>query len=152
MTTESLDCSSLAPPPAANRIYHPCWGNRALPSTLNFSAGPSTPIPPNTSCNTGWPTTVITGTLTRTSPCDFSWGYSTGSFGILFAWTVGGPPLSCSINQTEMFPQWSLNNLIGGTLTGSCSQDPTTGIVTMTFTGTIGDGFCTCPVTITFNG
>jgi len=151
MTTEILDCSSLAPPPAANRIYHPCWGNRALPSTLNFSAGPSTPIPPNTSCNTGWPTTVVTGTLSRTGGCDFAWGYSTGSFGILFAWTVGGPPLSCSINQTEMFPNWSLNNVVG-TPTGSCSQNPTTGIVTMTFTGIISDGFCTAPVTITFSG
>ena len=151
MTTESLDCSSLAPAPAASRIYHPCWGNRALPSTLNFSAGPSTPIPPNTSCNTGWPTTVVTGTLSRTGVCDFAWGYSTGSFGILFAWTVGGPPLSCSINQAEMFPNWSLNNVVG-TPTGSCSQNPTTGIVTMTFTGTISDGFCTCPITVTFSG
>ena len=151
MTTESLDCSSVAPAPAASRIYHPCWGNRALPSTLNFSAGPSTPIPPNTSCNTGWPTTVVTGTLSRTGVCDFAWGYSTGSFGILFAWTVGGPPLSCSINQAEMFPNWSLSNVVG-TPTGSCSQNPTTGIVTMTFTGTISDGFCTCPITVTFSG
>jgi hypothetical protein len=151
MTTESLDCSSVAPPPAGSRIYHPCWGNRALPSTLNFSAGPSTPIPPNTSCNTGWPTTVITGTLSRTGNCDFAWNYSTGSFGILFAWTVGGPPLSCSINQTELFPNWSLNNVIG-TPSGSCSQNPSTGIVTMTFTGIISEGFCTCPVTVTFSG
>jgi len=151
MTTEILDCKTLAPAPAASRVYHPCWGNRPLPSTLNFSAGPSTPIPPNTSCNAGWPTTVITGTLARTGVCDFSWGYSTGSFGILFAWTVGGPPLSCSINQAELFPNWSLNNVVG-TPTGSCSQDPVTGIVTMTFTGTISDGFCTCPVTVSFSG
>jgi len=151
MTTESLDCSSVAPPPAASRIYHPCWGDRALPNTLNFSAGPSTPIPPNASCNTGWPTTVVTGTLSRTGVCDFAWGYSTGSFGILFAWTVGGPPLSCSINQAEMFPNWSLNN-VTGTPSGSCSQNPSTGIVTMTFTGIISDGFCNCPITVTFSG
>jgi len=153
MTTESLDCSSVAPPPAGSRIYHPCWGNRALPSTLNFSAGPSTPIPPNTVCNSGWPTSVITGTLTRSGPCEFVWFYSSpsGSFGIYFAWTVGGPPLSCSINQTEMSPNWAFSNAVGVS-TGSCSQNPTTGIVTMTFTGTIGDGFCTCPITVTFNG
>lgn len=151
MTTSVLDCKTLAPAPAASRIYHPCWGNRPLPSTLNFSAGPSTLIPPNTSCNAGWPSSVITGTLSRTGACNFVWGYSSGSFGILFAWTVGGPPLSCSINQTELFPNWSLNNVIG-TPTGSCSQNPTTGIVTMTFTGTISDGFCTCPVTVSFSG
>lgn len=151
MTTETIDCKTLAPAPAGGRIYHPCWGNRALPSTMSFSAGPSTLIPPNTSCNVGWPTTVVTGTLTRSGPCDFVWGYSTGSFGILFAWTGGGPPLSCNINQAEMFPNWSMANIVG-TPSGSCSQDPVTGIVTMTFTGTISDGFCSCPVTVTFNG
>jgi len=152
MTTESLDCSSVAPPPAASRIYHPCWGNRALPSTLNFSAGPSTPIPPNTSCNSGWPLSVITGTLTRTGPCNFFWGYSSGgSFAFYFAWTSGGPPLSCTINQSDMTLDWAISNATG-TATGSCSQDPTTGIVTMTFSAIVTDGFCTCPVTITFNG
>lgn len=146
-----LDCKSYNPPPTASRVYHPCWGNRALPSTLTFSAGPSTPIPPNASCNTGWPMSVITGTLTRTGDCDSAWGYSTGSFGIIFAWTAGGKPLSCTINQTEMYPNWSLNN-VTGTPTGSCSQNSTTGIVTMTFTGVISDGFCTCPITVTFSG
>lgn len=147
----TLDCKTLAPGLTYNPAYFPCWGLRALPSTMSFSAGPSTPIPPNTSCNTGWPTTVITGTLTRTGPCDFAWGYSTGSFGILFAWTGGGIPLSCTIDQAELYPSWSLNN-VTGTPTGSCSQNPTTGIVTLTFTGIISDGFCTAPVTITFSG
>lgn len=151
MTTTLIDCKTLEPSVAYNPAFHPCWGLRALPSTLNFTAGPSTPIPPNTSCNTGWPTTVITGTLARTGPCDFTWGYSTGSFGILFSWTNLGPPISCTINQTELFPDWSLDN-VNGTPTGSCSQDPTTGIVTLTFTGTISDGFCNCPVTVSFSG
>ncbi len=150
-TTVTLDCATLAPAPVPSRLFHPCWGMRALPSTMQFAAGPSTPIPPNTTCNTGWPMTAITGTLTRSGPCSFVWGYSSGSFGILFAWTAGGYPLSCSINQTEMFPNWSFSNVVG-TPTGSCSQNPTTGVVTMTFTGTISDGFCTCPITVTFNG
>lgn len=151
MTTTILDCKTLAPGTTYAPAYHPCWGLRALPSTMSFTAGPSTPIPPNTTCNTGWPTTVITGTLTRTGPCDFSWGYSSGSFGIIFSWTNLGPPISCTINQTELFPDWSLNN-VTGTPTGSCSQDPTTGIVTLTFTGVISDGFCECPVTVSFSG
>lgn len=150
-TTVTLDCATLAPAPVLNRLFHPCWGMRALPSTMQFAAGPSTPIPPRTACNTGWPMTAMTGTLTRSGPCSFVWGYSSGSFGILFAWTAGGYPLSCSINQTEMFPNWSFSNAVG-TPTGSCSQNPTTGVVTMTFTGTISDGFCTCPITVTFNG
>lgn len=147
----TFDCKTLVSEIAYNPIFFPCWGLRALPSTMSFTAGPSTPIPPNTSCNTGWPTGVITGTLVRTSVCDFVWGYSTGSFGILFAWTSGGVPLSCTVNQAEMFPSWSLNN-VTGTPTGACSQNPATGIVTMTFNGVISDGFCTCPVTVTFNG
>lgn len=151
MTTETLDCKTLVPLDCDTRVYHPCWGNQELPATLDFEAGPSVPIPPNTTCNVGWPTTVITGTLSRTGVCDFAWGYSTGSFGILFAWTMGGPPLSCTIDQAEMYPEWSLNN-VTGTPTGSCSQDPITGIVTMTFTGVISDGFCECPITITFSG
>lgn len=147
----TFDCKTIAPGLTYNPAYHPCWGLRQLPSTMSFSAGPSTPIPPNVSCNTGWPTTVITGTLTRTGPCDFAWGFSTGSFGIIFAWTAGGPPIKCTINQTEMFPDWSVSNLTG-TPSGSCSQNPITGVVTMTFNAVISDGFCTCPVTITFNG
>lgn len=147
----TLDCKTYAPSPTSNRVYHQCWGNRAFPATLGFSAGPSTPIPPNTTCNTGWPTAAITGTLSRTGVCDFAWGYSSGSFAILFAWTAGGQPLSCTINQSEMFPSWSLNN-VTGTPTGSCSQNPATGIVTMTFSGTISDGFCTCPVTVSYSG
>jgi hypothetical protein len=50
-----------------------------------------------------------------------------------------------------LYPSWSLNN-VTGTPTGSCSQNPATGIVTLTFTGIISDGFCTAPVTITFSG
>lgn len=151
MTIQNIDCKTIEPIVVYNPVFHPCWGRRALPSTLQFTAGPSTPIPPNTSCNTGWPTTVITGTLSRSGPCDFVWGYSSGSFAILFAWTNSGPPISCTINQTELFPNWSVSN-VTGTPTGNCSQDPNTGIVTLTFTAIISDGFCTCPVTITFNG
>lgn len=151
MTTTALDCNTLEPSVSYNPAFHPCWGLRALPSTLSFAAGPSTPIPPNTTCNTGWPTTVITGSLARTGPCDFAWGYSSGSFAIVFSWTNSGPPISCTINQAALFPDWSLDN-VTGTPTGSCSQDPTTGIVTLTFSGTISDGFCTCPVTVSFSG
>ena len=151
MSVDVIDCSTLSPATYTNPVYHPCWGRRALPATMQFTAGPSTPIPPNTTCNTGWPAGVITGTLTRTGPCLFSWGYSTGSFGIFFSWTLLGPPISCNIDQAELFPSWSLNN-VSGTPTGTCSQDPITGIVTLTFTGTISDGFCTCPVTVTYNG
>ena len=151
MTTTLLDCKTLEPTVPYNPSYHPCWGLRALPSTLSFTAGPSTPIPPNTTCNTGWPTTVITGTLARTGACDFAWGYSSGSFTILFSWTNAGPPISCTINQTELYPDWSLDN-VTGTPTGSCSQNPSTGIVTLTFTGTISDGFCECPITVSFSG
>lgn len=149
--SEVFDCKTLSPAGYTPPVYHPCWGRRALPSTLSFSAGPSTPIAPNTSCPTGWPTTVLTGTLARVSPCSFAWSYSSGAFAIIFAWTRYGPPLSCSIDQAELFPAWSLNN-VTGTPTGSCSQNPTTGIVTLTFTGTISNGLCTCPVTVTFNG
>ena len=151
MSVDVLDCSTLSPATYTNPVYHPCWGRRALPGTMQFTAGPSTPIPPNTTCNTGWPAGVITGTLTRTGPCDFAWGYSSGSFGIIFSWTLAGPPVSCDIDQAELYPEWSLNN-VTGVPTGTCSQDPSTGIVTLTFTGTISDGFCTCPITVTYNG
>ena len=152
MSVDVIDCSTLSPVAYPNPVYHPCWGRRALPSTMQFSAGPSTPIPPNTVCNSGWPTSVITGTLTRSGPCNFVWGYSSGaSFTILFAWTPVGPPISCTIDQAAMFPNWSLAN-VTGTPSGVCSQNPTTGIVTMTFTGVISDGICTCPVTVTYNG
>jgi hypothetical protein len=151
MSTTVIDCKTLVPGTTYAPAYFPCWGLRELPATMSFTAGPSTPIPPNTTCNTGWPTTVITGTLTRTGACDFAWGYSSGSFGIIFAWTNAGPPISCTINQAELYPNWSLSNLTG-TPTGSCSQNPTTGIVTLTFTGIISDGMCEAPVTITFNG
>lgn len=150
-TTSTFDCSSLSPETYPPPVYIPCWGNRPLPTTMSFSAGPSTPIPPNTSCPTGWPTTVITGTLTRNSPCSFAWGYSNGSFAILFAWTRPGPPISCTINQTELFPNWSLSNVSSGA-TGSCTQDPVTGIVTLTFTAIVSNGICTCPVTVTYSG
>lgn len=151
MSVDVIDCSTLSPVTYPNPVYHPCWGRRALPATMQFTAGPATPIPPNTTCNTGWPTGVITGTLVRSGPCLFTWGYSTGSFAILFGWTLMGPPVSCTIDQAEMYPSWSLSN-VTGTPSGSCSQDPITGIVTMTFTGIISDGFCNCPVTVTFNG
>ena len=151
MSTTVIDCKTLVPGTTYAPAYFPCWGLRELPATMSFTAGPSTPIPPNTTCNTGWPTTVITGTLTRTGACDFAWGYSSGSFGIIFAWTNAGPPISCTINQAELYPDWSLDN-VTGTPTGSCSQNPTTGIVTLTFTGIISDGFCEFPVTVTFNG
>jgi hypothetical protein len=150
MSTTLIDCKTLVPL-AYNPSFHPCWGRRAFPSTMAFSAGPSTPIPPNTSCNTGWPTSVITGSLARTGPCNFSWSYSSGSFTILFAWTLSTYPVTCSINQAEMYPNWSLNNLTG-IPTGTCSQDPATGIVTMTFAGIISDGFCNCPITVSYTG
>lgn len=151
MSISIIDCSTLSPTPYPSPAYHPCWGRRALPSTLQFTAGPSSPIPPNTACNTGWPTGVISGDLTRVGPCSFTWGFSVGSFGLFFGWTQVGPPISCSANQAELFPSWSLNN-VTGTPSGSCSQNPATGIVTLTFTGVISDGFCTCPVTVTYNG
>lgn len=151
MSVEVYDCKTLVPGTTYAPAYFPCWGLRALPSTMSFTAGPSTPIPPNTTCNAGWPATIINGTLTRTGPCDFTWGYADQDFGIIFSWTLAGPPISCTINQTELFPNWSLAN-VNGTPTGSCSQNPTTGIVTLTFTGTISDGFCDCPITVTFNG
>jgi hypothetical protein len=50
-----------------------------------------------------------------------------------------------------MYPNWSLNNLTG-IPTGTCSQDPATGIVTMTFAGIISDGFCNCPITVSYTG
>lgn len=151
MSTITIDCKSTSPQLPFQPAYHPCWGHRELPGTLQFAAGPSTPIPPNTACNTGWPMTAITGTLTRTGACDFAWSYSSGSFTILFAWTLSTPPIVCQVNQAEMYPQFSLNN-VTGTPSGSCSQNPTTGVVTMTFSGVISDGFCSCPVTVTFNG
>lgn len=153
MSTVQIDCKSASPQLPFQPAYHPCWGHRELPSTLQFAAGPSTPIPPNTACNTGWPTTAITGTLTRTGACDFAWAYSSGSgsFGILFAWTLSTPPIVCQVNQAALYPQFSFANATGAP-SGSCSQNPTTGVVTMTFSGVISDGFCTCPVTVTFNG
>jgi hypothetical protein len=153
MSTSVLDCTTLVPTIPYSPAFHPCWGLRAFPSTLSFAAGPSTPIPPNTTCNTGWPSTVITGTLARTGPCEFSWGYSSGSFGIFFAWTVASYPVVCTVNQATLYPSWSLNNIVASPApSGSCSQDPTTGIVTLTFSGTISDGFCTCPVTVSYSG
>lgn len=164
MTTETLDCKTLVPLDCDTRVYHPCWGNRELPATLNFSAGPSTPIPPNTTCNTGWPTAVITGTMSRgvygANVCAASWSYinpSTG-WGFVFNWTYpsGNQPVSCTIDMAEMFPLWVIgSNQAGITYlnpTGSCSQDPTTGIVTMTYSVTISNGLCECPITVTFNG
>lgn len=147
-TSSSYDCKALEPVVAYNPAYFPCWGLKQLPSTLYFSAGPSTPIPPNVACNTGWPGTVITGQLARTGNCDYAWSYSTGSFTILFSWTMGGLPLNCDIDQAELFPEWSVAN-VTGTPTGSCSQDPLTGITTLTFNAVISDGICTCPITIT---
>lgn len=150
-TIDTLDCKTLSPATYTNPIFHPCWGKKVLPATMSFTAGPTSLIPPNMTLCPGWPSGVITGTLTRTGPCGFAWSYSSGSFSIIFAWTAGGPPVSCTINQTEMFPNWSFNN-VTGTPTGSCSQDPGTGITTMTFTGVISNGLCSCPVTVTFTG
>ena len=149
-TVDTLDCSALEPVVAYNPAYFPCWGLKELPSTLYFTAGPSSTIPPNTACNTGWPTTVITGTLSRVDGCSYAWSYSTGSFTILFSWTLGGMPLSCNIDQTELYPSWAVDNATGSPAsTGSCSQDPITGITTLIFNATISDGICTCPVEIT---
>lgn len=149
-TVSSHDCKALEPVVAYNPAYFPCWGLKQLPSTLYFEAGPSTPIPPNTSCNTGWPTSVVTGTLTRNSNCSFTWSYASGSFSIIFSWTLSTFPVSCNINQTELFPSWAVDNATGSPAsTGSCSQDPITGITTLEFYATISDGICTCPVKIT---
>ena len=148
----TYDCTANEPLIPFNPVYFPCWGLKALPDELDFSATASTLIPPNTSCNTGWPTTNITGKLTRTGPCDFVWAYSSGSFGILFAWTVGGPPKSCSPDQAELFPNWSLDNLTGDPVSGSCYQIGDTGVTSLTFTGTISDVFCKSKITVTYNG
>ena len=150
MTVSSYDCSSLEPVVAYNPAYFPCWGLKELPSTLYFTAGPSTPIPPNTSCGSGWPTTEITGSLSRVDGCSYAWSYSSGSFTILFSWTEGGAPVSCDIDQAEMYPSWAIDNATGSPASsGSCSQDPGTGVTTLEFTAEISDGICTCPVTIT---
>ena len=163
-TTVTLDCATLAPAPVQNRLFHLCWGMRALPSTLNFSAGPTTLVAPNTTMCPNWPTTLISGTMSRglygSSICNAVWSYinPTTLWGIDFNWTYpsGDQPISCSVNMAEMWPFWVVGSNQSGVTyinpTGSCSQDPVTGIVTMNFTVTLTNGLCTCPVTITFNG
>ena len=151
-STVTMDCSTLSPVSPTSRVYFECWGNRELPATMSFSAGPAFLVPPATVGCSGWPTGgVITGTLTRTGPCDFVWGYSSGSFTILFAWTAGGKPVGCTINQTSLIGHWGLGNPVGPA-SGSCSQDPSTGVVTFTYTGSISNGLCRCPVTVTYYG
>lgn len=164
MSVDVIDCSTLSPVTYPSPVYHYCWGRRALPSTMQFTAGPTTLIPPNTTPCVGWPTTVITGTMSRgvygSSVCAASWSYinpSTG-WGFVFNWTYpsGSQPVSCTIDMAEMFPLWVIgSNQAGITYlnpTGSCSQNPTTGVVTMTYSVTISNGLCQCPITVTFNG
>ena len=162
-TIDAIDCSSLAVQACPDPVSFECWGKRKLPATISFSAGPTVLISPNTVYTPNWPTSVLTGSLARGlfggTLCGAVWSHMTaGGFTIIFNW-AGYPvsqPVSCTINQASMVPNWVIGSAYSGinyTLkSGSCSQDPTTGIVTMNFATTIDDGLCKCPITLTYSG
>ena len=161
-----MDCSTLSPVTPTSPVYFQCWGNRALPATLSYSAGPTT----NWSaiaCN-DWPTSVITGTLYKglfgNNLCNAIWSTSVGTnFGIIFNYNGFASnllPVSCTINQASMTGDWSIGSIFAGVTyslkSGSCSQasPPESGLVTMTFSTTITSpyGGCVCPITVSFSG
>ena len=158
----TFDCKNSTPTIKPPSIYFECWGNRRLPSSIQFSIGPTTLIPPNTTLCLNWPATVITGSLSKglfgTNMCSPIWSGISNGFGIVFNYQQYSTnmPISCSINVLDMTGTWSLGtteaNVTYSNTSGSCSQDPITKIVTMIFTTIANNGSCSSPITVTFNG
>lgn len=146
MTTINLDCKEVHAPGNYAPVYHQCWGKKALPSSFQIEWGPFTAIDPNANPQPSCVGSKVTGAMARTSPCDFSWGFSNGDFGIILS-TGGVPPVSSQINQATL-PSWFVSNSTN--LTGSCNQS--NGVTNFTISGTWSNGLCSAPFTITFQG
>jgi hypothetical protein len=154
------DCKGLAPQINYRPVYHPCWGMKPLPQSLQFEAGPSYRNPGYTGPITeGWPDgQVITGAMAKVCGQPV-WGYSNFNFQILFAWTRGGYPAVVTPDQPQMYPDWNVGNSsapqgpdagVTGS-SGSCSLDAEN-VTRMSFRSTISNGLVSCPVTVTYEG
>lgn len=167
----SFDCKTNTPTVVPPPVYLQCWGTRILPSSLDFTAGPTTLISPNTTPCANWPTTLVTGQMARgffgTNLCRTVWSVNIGGtpgFTLFFGSKaqVNDPnflylPLDCQIDIADITPYWFVGTLEAGiinytNIVGSCSQDPITKIVTLNYSATIDNGLCSCPVTISFVG
>lgn len=146
MTTTLIDCKQIHALGNYAPVYHQCWGKKALPSTFQIEWGPFTADDPNANPPPSCVGPKVTGTMARTSPCDFAWGFSNGDLGIILS-TGGVPPVSSQINQSTL-PGWYVSNSTG--VNGSCSQ--TNGVTTFTISGTWSNGLCSAPFTITYQG
>jgi hypothetical protein len=167
----TFDCKTNTPIVVPPPVYFQCWGTRVLPSYLNFTAGPTTLIPPNTIPCMNWPTTQVQGQMGRgffgTNLCRTVWSVNIGGtpgFTLFFGskGQVSDPnfnylPLDCQINMPDLTQSWFVGTLESGVITyssvtGSCSQNPLTGIVTLNYSATISNGLCSLPVSISFVG
>lgn len=144
--TETINCREIHAPGTYAPVYHQCWGKKTLPNNFQIEWGPFTAVDPNASPVPSCVGPKVTGTMARTSPCDFAWGFSNGDLGIILS-TGGVPPVSSQINQATL-PGWYVSNSTG--VTGSCSQ--TNGVTTFTISGTWSNGLCSAPFTITYQG
>ena len=159
----SFDCKTNVPitvPPAS---YFECWGTRRLPSSIQFSVGPTSLISPNTTPCLNWPIVVQTGVLGRglfgTNMCRPVWSaFSSSGFGIIFNYNQFATtnPIACSENVPNMTTTWSLGTTEAGVTysmkQGYCSKNQITGIVEVAYSVIASNGLCSTPISIYFYG
>lgn len=144
MSEQRYNCTEIYPSPPGTPFYNQCWGFRELPTSLNFEVSGFRNVLPGADCQyLNSPT--LTGQMTRTSPCEFTYAWSNGTFGIILAMNNNRPPLSTKINQES----YDLTNwYVGGSLVekGKASYcrmtDPPLGKVTFEIAGRIGNDVC----------
>ena len=147
MTTTLTNCKETHAPGVYAPVFHQCWGKKALPSNFQIEWGPFTANDPNANPPPSCVGSKVTGTMARTGPCDFVWGYTRGLDGILLS-TGGVPPVSTQTNQATL-PGLYVSNATN--VSGSCSQAPN-GVTTFRIEGTWSNGICTAPFVITYEG
>lgn len=141
-----FDCKAAYAPGVYAPVFHKCFGKKELPSSFQIEWGPFTAVDPNANPQPSCVGPKVTGTMSRTSPCDFAWGFSNGELGIILS-TGGVPPVSTTINQNPL-TGWLVSN--SANVSGSCSQS--NGVTTFTISGTWSNGICEAPFTITYQG
>jgi len=145
MSEQRFNCSDVYPSNPGVPFYNQCWGFRELPASFNFEVTGIRDVIPGSNCAAIYGGSSFTGTLARSSPCEFTYQWSNGKFGIVLAVNENRPPLSSKVDQSIAdLSKWR----VGGSMTektkaGSCSMStPPLGKVRFELAGVISNDTC----------